>query len=263
MYGARRSGAKRETFGYVAGGYHRVLRRFEERLMHLGVALRTSSPIERVEPLAAGVAIVTGAGRASFDRVLVTLPAPLAVRLCPALTAAEVALGAGVEYQGIICASLLTDQAISSNYITNIADASIPFTAVIEMSALVDRAAFGGASLLYLPKYVAPDDPAFQLSDAEIRETFLGALERMHPGFSRRSVRAFRISRVRQVFPVPTLGYSQRLPPIRTSVPGLLMASSAHIVNGTLNVNETVKLANDVSGLLLAPSWSRAGAAVA
>ena len=52
-----------------------------------------------------------------------------------------------------------------------------------------------------------------------------------------------RISRVRRVFPIPTLGYSERVPPISTSVPGLHLVSSAQIVNGTLNVNETVELA--------------------
>jgi protoporphyrinogen oxidase len=128
----------------------------------------------------------------------------------------------------------------------------MPFTAVIEMTSLVDREQFGGKTLLYLPKYVTSDDPAFRLSDREIEETFLSALQRMHPTFSRESVRAFRISRVPYVFPIPTLGYSERLPPVRTTVPGLYMASSAHIVNGTLNVNETVKLANSLTPTFLA-----------
>jgi hypothetical protein len=52
-----------------------------------------------------------------------------------------------------------------------------------------------------------------------------------------------RISRVRRIFPIPTLGYSRRVPAFATSVPGLHLVSSAQIVNGTLNVNETVELA--------------------
>jgi hypothetical protein len=55
-------------------------------------------------------------------------------------------------------------------------------------------------------------------------------------------VRAFRISRVREVFPIATLGYSRGLPPIATSVPNVFLLNSAHIVNGTLNVNETLAL---------------------
>lgn len=247
MYAARRTETKRELFGYVSGGYDTTLRRFEEHLAELGVVMRTSCPIRHVEPLAGGVAIVTRSERCYFDRVIVTLAAPLAARVCPALTPAERDLCAGVEYQGIICASVLTEKPLTPYYITNIADATVPFTAVIEMTALVDRAQFGGKTLLYLPKYVTPDDPAFARTDAEIEETFLSTLERMHPRFSRGDVRAFRVSRVPYVFPIPTLGYSKRLPPIQTTIPGLFLANSAHIVNGTLNVNETVKLANSLT----------------
>jgi protoporphyrinogen oxidase len=254
MYAARRTETKRELFGYVRSGYDRTLRRFEERLKARGVELRMSCPVDRVEPLADGIGVVTGSEMNVFDRVVVTLAPPLAARLCPTLTAGERALCRGVEYQGIICASVLTEASLSPYYITNIADASVPFTAVIEMTALVDRKELGGKALIYLPKYVTSDDAAFHLSDDAIEESFLSALERMHPTFSRRDVGAFKISRVSHVFPIPTLGYSERLPPMQTATPGLFMASSAHILNGTLNVNETVKLANSLTPYLLSNS---------
>ena len=262
MFAARGSGPKREMFGYVRNGYDRTLRRFEERLLARNVEIRTSHRIERIEGAPDGVDVISAGETTRFDRVVVTLAAPLAARLCPGLTAGERALCEGVEYQGIICASVLTDAALTPYYITNIADATVPFTAVIEMSALVDRSEFGGKSLIYLPKYVSSDDPAFCMTDDEIESTFLAALGRMHPAFARSSVRAFRVSRVPFVFPIPTLGYSERLPPIKTSVEGLFMANSAHIVNGTLNVNETVKLAHAVVPSLLAPARP-ASAAVA
>ena len=99
---------------------------------------------------------------------------------------------------------------------------------------------------------ISPDDPFFAATDAEIEELFTGALGRIFPGFRRRDVAAFRVSRVRQVMALPTLDYSARLPPVTTSVPGLHLASSAHIVNGTLNVNETVDLAERTAESLLA-----------
>ena len=43
-------------------------------------------------------------------------------------------------------------------------------------------------------------------------------------------VLAFRVSRVRCVMPLPTLGYSERLPPVRTSLTGVYAVSSAHII---------------------------------
>ena len=136
---------------------------------------------------------------------------------------------------------------------SNLLDDGLPFTGVIEMSALVDRKHFGGRSLVYLPRYLKPDDAFFELPDAEVRERFLAGLERIHPDFRREEVASFRISRVRQVFAQSTLGYSERLPPMQTSVPGLALVNSAHIVNGTLNVNETVQLAERAVGVLETP----------
>ena len=89
------------------------------------------------------------------------------------------------------------------------------------------------------------------MSDAEVEEMFLSGLERMYSGFSRADVVCFRVSRVREVFPIPTLGYSTRVPPMATSVPGVHIVTSAQIVNGTLNVNETVGLAERAARDLL------------
>jgi hypothetical protein len=65
----------------------------------------------------------------------------------------------------------------------------------------------------------------------------------MHPDLSPDDVAAFRVSRARYVFTLPTLGYSDRLPSPETAVPGLYIVNSSHIVNGTLNVNETIQVA--------------------
>jgi hypothetical protein len=44
---------------------------------------------------------------------------------------------------------------------------------------------------------------------------------------------------------VTTLNYSEEgMPPLRTSLPNVFVVNSAQIANGTLNVNETVGLAN-------------------
>ena len=140
---------------------------------------------------------------------------------------------------------MLLKKPISHYYVTNITDDGCPFTAVIEMTALVDPQQLGGNHLIYLPKYVTPDDPAFEKSDVKITQEFIAALDRMYPHFSRSDVQAVRLSRVRHVFALPTLGYSERVPPIETNVPNVFAVNSSHIVNGTLNVNETVKLGND------------------
>ncbi len=253
MYAARRAGMKQEMFGYVPCGYARTLERLAQALDRAGVVTRLNCQARRVESAGKeGVHVAFGPGQDErFDHVVLTMPAPRAADLCPQLSEAESDRLRGVEYQGIICPSLLLKKPLAGYYVTNITDAWVPFTAVIEMSALVDRKHFGGNALVYLPKYVPSEDPAFATSDGEIRRLFLAALARMYPDFEEGDVLSFQVSRVRYVLPIPTLNYSQKLPPIVTSVPGVYIANSAHIVNGTLNVNETIQLSERVLPLLL------------
>jgi protoporphyrinogen oxidase len=259
LYAARRTGLKKEMFGYVPGGYARVLGRFEHRLRQEGVRVETAHPVQSiVAHPGSGLEVTFASGAVErFENVAVTVPAPVASVVCPQLSKDELTRLRGVHYQGIICASLLLRRPLGPYYVTNITDPQIPFTAVVEMSALVDRRHFGGHALVYLPKYLPAEDAGFMLPDEQIETAFLHGLERMYPAFSRDDVIKFRISRARYVLPIPTVGYSRRLPPMVTSVPGLFTVSSAHIVNGTLNVNETVTLADRAAMQLLSVADDR------
>jgi protoporphyrinogen oxidase len=244
MYGARRTGMKRETFGYVDGGYATILDRFEQRLSNLGVESVYDARVTAVASFGDHAQVTTTSGDHIFDYAVLTVPCPKVADLCGQLTEVERLRLRAVQYQGIVCAAVLLDQPLADYYITNITDARVPFTAVIEMTALVDRARFGGHALVYLPKYLTQQDPWWQRSDAEIEAEFLAALERMYPRFRREHVKVFQVSRVREMLAISTLEYSSRLlPASRTSLERVFIVNSAQIANGTLNVNETVGLA--------------------
>jgi protoporphyrinogen oxidase len=253
MYAARRTGHKQELFGYLPGGYARTLDAFRQRLEQVGVHLFLGMSVAAVRREQTGkVCVELASGtRIRFDRAVVTVAAPIAAKLCPGISDREQTLLEQVEYQGIVCASLLLKKPLADYYITNITDSWVPFTAVIEMTALVDREQLGGNALVYLPKYLASDDPAFGIPDHEWGERAVEALSAMYRGFEPQDVLAFQVSRERYVYALPTLGFSERVPPMRTSLPGVFVVNSAQIVNGTLNVNETVRLAEEAVEPLL------------
>jgi protoporphyrinogen oxidase len=243
LYAARRAGLGSERFGYLPGGYARTIATLEAKLAGLGVDLRPATRVAAVTHSGSGALVALEGGESlAFDRAVVTLAAPLAARLVPDLTSDERERLTSKLYGGIVCASLLLDEPLGPYYVTNLTDGALPFSAVIDMSNVVDRREWNGKALVYLPKYVKPNDPLFEQSDERIRASFVDALARMYPHFSPERVRAFRVSRVREVFPIATIGYSRSLPPLATSVPCVFLLNSAHIVNGTLNVNETLAL---------------------
>ena len=244
MYKARRSGLKKEMFGYVKGGYRTIINRLEEKLNEFGVNILTDFPISNISKDDDTFTIESSNGKKeTFDRVIMTAPSSVVAKACPILSNDELDKLNSIDYLGIVCASMMLTQPISPYYVTNITDTWVPMTAVIEMSNIVDRKELGGNSLVYLPKYVPADHELFNKSDEEIQDSFIGALENMYPTFNREQILDFRISRSRLVMAIPTLNYSQKLPKQKTSVPGFYLVNSSYILKGNLNVNETIEIA--------------------
>jgi protoporphyrinogen oxidase len=254
MYKARRTGHKKEMFGYVPGGYARILDTISEALQAYGVELSVDTQIRQITGHPGSQPEITyrDGTTQTFDHVVVTTPSSVVPQICPDLSPAEAQRHADIEYLGIVCASLLLTKPLHGFYVTNITD-DVPFTAVIEMTTIVPPAELAGYTLVYLPKYATQDDEIFQASDDEIRDRFLTTFFRMYPSLSESDISAFRVSRVRNVMAIPTLGYSDRLPPMQTSIPDVYVVNSAHILKGNLNVNETVGLADEAFQQWLAP----------
>ena len=245
LYGARRSGLKKEMFGFVPGGYKVVIEAFKRTLLNESVQIRTNTSVTEVKTGADNKPLIklTDDSVESFDEVIVTLPSPIATRLCTGLSPNEIQKLNNIEYLGVICVAVLMDKPISDFYITNITDARFPFTGIIEMTALVNKAYLDGHTLIYLPKYVSTEDPLFKQSDEEIRDYFISNFKNMYPLITDDNIKFAGVARAKHVITVAKLNYSETLPGIRTSVPNVYIVNTSHIIDGTLNVNETVRVA--------------------
>lgn len=245
LYGARKSGLKKEMFGYVTGGYKRIIESFQAKLLEEGVSIKTSHQATKVSTGANNRPCISFANGhfEEFDEVIVTLPSGLASTICKDINEDEKHKLNRLEYLGVICVTMLLDQPISPFYVTNITDLWVPFTGVIEMTALVDKEYFKNNHLIYLPKYVSPNDVLFSKSDDEIKAYFIENFLKMYPKILQENIKFTGVARAKHVITVLDKGYTDHLPDIKTSMPGVYIVNSAHINTGTLNVNETIKVA--------------------
>ena len=245
LYGARRSGLKKEMFGFVEGGYKTVIAAFKQTLIDEGVIIKTNCAAKEVTTNNNKKPEILLANEESkeFDEVIVTLPSGVSSKLCTGLSAIEKQKLNDVEYLGVICVAVLLDKSISDFYVTNITDSWVPFTGVIEMTALVDKKYLGGNALVYLPKYIVDGDPLFNQSDDEVRNYFINNFKKMYPWLTDNSIKFVGVARAKHVITVAKLNYSALLPEVKTSIPNLYIINTSHIKDGTLNVNETVRVA--------------------
>ena len=215
LYAARRSGLKKEMFGYVPGGYARVLERFADGARPSAAStLRCSSTVarDRPAPTATGSQVAVD-GRRPSPRRSTTSSSPATRRprrgCARTSTAAERARLAAIALPGDRVRVARAARARSAPYYLTYLTDDLPFTAVVEMTALVDPASSAGTRSCTCRSTSAPDDPLFDVPDDEIEARFLDGLQRVYPGLGRDDVLGVRISRVRRVFPIPTLGYSR------------------------------------------------------
>ena len=246
MYAARRSGLKQEMFGYVDGAYATILDRFQKVLKKEEVQTLCGNPVSKVVVNTSHTTVeMTGQRDMEFDEVILTIPCPRIPTLCPQLSVEEKERFRNVNYQGVICLALILRKPLAEYYITNITDKGLPFTAVIEMTAVVDKKYVGGNSLVYLPRYLSPEDSFWKKEDDEIRGEFAEVLEGIYPSFKSEDILASKVVRAKEVFPITTLHYSSELlPATKTSLEHVFVVNSAQIPNGTMNMNEIVGLAN-------------------
>jgi len=244
MYAARKSGLKKEMFGYVSGGYEKINNRFAAYLSKNGVEIKYNSKVKAVKKHLSGkLEIETEDESQFFDKVISTLSSKESVKIAESLTDTEKKQHHDIKYLGVICPSVLLKKSISPFYVTNITDSWPPFTGIIEMTALIDKIETKGKHLVYLPRYVNPEDQLFEKNENQLKAFFLNPLFKMYPNLSEDDVHFWGVSKARIVFALPTISYSKKVPAVTTSLENYYIINSAQIINGTLNVNETIQVA--------------------
>src|ERR1019366_1435940 len=115
LYGARRSGLKKEMFGFVPGGYKIVIEAFKKTLLSEGVEINTNYPAKEIRTSTTGKPCIVFANeeKKEFDEIIVTFPSSLSSKLCIELPPAEKQKLNDIEYLGVICVAVLLDKPLS------------------------------------------------------------------------------------------------------------------------------------------------------
>jgi protoporphyrinogen oxidase len=163
------------------------------------------------------------------------------------------------EYHTALCLLLELDRRFSPFYWTNIADTTIPFVGLVEHTNFIDPARYGGRRFLYVANYLAPGDPLLALSGDELLEAYLPGLRAVQPDFSPDWIRARWLHREPAAQPIVTVGYHERIAPLQTRVPGLVLANTTQIYPEDRGTNYSVRLGGDAARALLDGRVSRDG----
>jgi len=190
-----------------------------------------------------------------YDAVVATVPSDVFLGLLDDDLAAAIGPDyldrlRATEYHTALCLLLELDRPFSPFYWTNIADTSIPFVGLIEHTNFIDPARYGGRRFLYVANYLAPGDPLLALSEDELLAAYMPGLRAVQPSFSEDWIVDRWLHREPAAQPIVTVGYHERIAPLRTGVPGLVLANTTQIYPEDRGTNYSVRLGADAARAL-------------
>lgn len=261
MMGTREGVQSKEMMCYLENGYYTLIEAIAKKAEGLGVSFHLKAPIEEIvieNGRAVGVRV--GGTTEHFDAVISTLASPILGGLVPNAPPDFRDLLVKQEYLGVLCPLLILKKRLLPYYVLNITDESIPFTAVVETTNLIDPQHVKGYHLVYLPKYLAPDNDMANWPDDKVKTEWMRHFKRMFPAFDERDIVEFIVQKARYVEPIRPMGTRDDIPTIKSPVDRLYMGNTVMIYpelgNGEAVTRYAVKVAEQV--LADAPSWQPA-----
>ncbi len=247
--------ARTTRLGTFEGGFQAFADRFAARLKEMGLELRLSCAVQRLSVASqGGVNVQTAMEAAHFDQVLVTQSPSVLAHLAPDLPATYLQELLELKSMGavVLIFSLKHPLSPQGYYWYNIPkSAGFPFLALVEHTNFIPPRYFGGEHLVYCGDYLETDHEYFQLSQDQLVERFLPALQRINPNFSAAWVNKTWLFRTPYAQPVPFVNHSRHIPPIETPLRGIYFASMSQVYPWDRGTNFAVEIGRRAARLMM------------
>ena len=231
--------------GYLDGGFHQLYTRLAARIAERGGRIVTGFRAAAIEPHGREIVVRSAAGaEETFDRLISTLPAHLTLAITRDPRVADTPGPRPPDALGAHCLILSLDRPLTGRYWIGVADLESPFLAVVEHTAMLEPAAYGGRHLVYLGNYVPHDDRLFDETPDETLARYVPAIRGLNPAFDPSWVGDRWSFGARFAQPIVTPGFRARIPPFETPIPNLFIASMFQVFPHDRGQNYSIDLAD-------------------
>jgi protoporphyrinogen oxidase len=128
-----------------------------------------------------------------------------------------------------------------------VADRELPFVGLIEHTNFVEREHYDGRRFLYVANYLEHGHELLGLDADALLERYLPGLRRVNPAFDPSWVVNRWLHREPAAQPIVTVGYHERIPPLKTTVPGLILANTTQVYPEDRGTNYAVRLGEEAA----------------
>lgn len=244
-----------KELGYFNGGFQAFVDGLATQVQKQNVSVKRNAMVSAIRALPDNgyEVAVDGQTPERFDMVLSTVSPGLMQRLAPDLPQNYLSELNDLESMGAVVLTIALDRQLLTDgtYWVNVPKpAGLPFLALVEHTNMVSAEHYGGDHLLYIGNYLLTDHPHFEMNAAELLEEFIPHLGTFNPNFDRSWVTGSWVHSAKYAQPVPTVGYADKIPDIRTPLPGLYFASMSQVYPWDRGTNYAVEMGRNVAKII-------------
>lgn len=243
LRGSSRSSSGREELAYYRGGFATLADQLREAIVAGGGEVLTSTAATGLDVQGdRAVGVKTKVGPIPADEVILTPALPITADLLgPHVPDAYVKGLQSIRYLANVCTVVELDRSLSDTYWLNVNDPGFPFVAVIEHTNFEPAASYNGRHIVYLSRYLPESDPVWSMPDEAVAADAISHLGRMFPEFEERWLLDAHVWRARYAQPIVDRGYRRRLPPTRTPIRNVHLATMAQIYPEDRGTNYAIR----------------------
>ncbi|MEK6222169.1 MAG: FAD-dependent oxidoreductase [Chloroflexota bacterium] len=248
--------ARTTRLGTYQGGFQQFADDFAATLEKMGVEIKYNAAVSAISANPDNsVTIQTLAGETTtFDQSLVTLSPNLLSKLAPSLPEVYLKGVKELKSMGAVVMTFSLKHTISEEgyYWYNIpANQGYPFLALVEHTNYLTPDYFGGEHILYAGDYIEEDHQYFSMSEKELVDLFIPAIQKINPKFERSWINKTWLHKTKYAQPVPLVNHSKNIPAIKTPISGLYFASMSQVYPWDRGTNFAVEIGRKSAKLMM------------
>lgn len=224
------------SLGYIEGGFHTLVSALEKAIKKHGGKIVAGKILSSIPE--------------GFDRVLLTVPTPIAFKLVPKLSKPYAALSTIPHLHAQTLILETQNPILNSVYWLNITDRSFPFLAVVAHTNFVHKKHYGGRHITYFGNYLPMDHPYLSMTKAQLLKQFMPFIKRLNPAMNNERITNSFLFTGPFAQPVHERNYSQKIPSIQTPISGVYLANMDFIVPWDRGTNYAVELGMQAAKLI-------------
>lgn len=239
------------NLAYPEGGFLEFAKHLEKEVIRLGGTFYYNAEILKLTSNDKPTIIIkhkASSIKHNFDKIIVTLPSPLFVKITPQLPLPYIKKLN--KLKGIAAINLVLRMSkqffTDGSYWLNMCDLKSPILALVEHTNFMDKKNYNYEHLLYIGNYMETSDPRYKMSEKELLKLYDPWLKKINPNYKLQTIN-YKLFKAQFAQPIIFPHYSKNIPPFDTPLKNVYLANIQQVYPWDRGTNYAVELGQKIS----------------